>query len=141
MTKRPTKSTPRAGPVKLGRYIMRDAVIVVHYDPAMTDGSEVWNGWVDGAYLHMTIGHEPEWGRMVVSALHEVVELGLMLNDAAFSPADSLRREDLGRYRYMFDHDVLTRVCNHAGDMLAYLLPDLEKAWKKHRAKPGKGSR
>lgn len=122
-------------PAKLfvGRYIMQDAVMRVYISSSI-GGGEVSIGWCKGhdTYMVMTLGFDEHWAVVVQSATHETVEVAFRMAKAAFLPSfNGLLRRGSDAYRFFCTHDQFTEICDAAGDMLCYLLPDLQQAWKK----------
>ena len=71
------------------------------------------------------------WQQVYAAALHEVMEASFIAVLGSFTPFSSITRSDTGRFRFMLDHDQFTLACIHAGDMMAMMAPEMEKAWKK----------
>lgn len=118
-------------PIRIGRYVMFDATIIVN-GVAGTDGGRVDFEWAKEAFITMTISlGSPSWSAVVASALHEVMELAFILRHCHYERSATLRPNDTSRYTLMADHAEFTEICRHAGDMMACLLPDLAKAYNK----------
>lgn len=116
----------------LGRYVMHDAMILVYGDPKTNQGTIAFGWQKKNAFIQMLIGLNESWPRVVSVALHEIVELSMRLSKATYQPHHSAMRLDYpSTFRFFFDHDQWTRIADHGGDMLTYLLPGLEVLWKK----------
>jgi len=123
-------------PAFIGRYILHDILFHVYYDHTYESGAEVAYAWTPHGFVTMTIyGKGKCWQQVYAHALHEVMEASFVAEKVSFSPFGGLQRQDTGRFRFMLDHDQFTDACLHAGDMLALMVPELEKAWKKGRRK------
>ncbi len=122
-------------PIRIARYCMQDAPIEVWL--VGPDGyTAVDFDWTPSAFAKMTIPMSDDWCEMVKRMLHEVVECSLRWSKGAYLPAfNSIIRSDTGSYRFMFDHDQFAEAMVHAGDMVRHLYPDLQKEWRKAKAK------
>ena len=127
---------PGDGLVKVGRYTMHDNTIDVYYDPNDESGTARF-GWTDSGFIRIVIGgRDTKWAGVAGTALHELMEVSFRLVRAGFEPIfSSLNRRDTGRFRFFLDHDQFTESCQHVGDVLAFLLPDLYRVHKEHTKK------
>jgi hypothetical protein len=119
------------GRVRVGRYVMHDAVIVVYVDMEARDSQTVF-AWNEYGYIEMTIGLKHDhWTWVMDGMLHEVIETGMMLEKASHIPAESLKQHGADAYVFMLDHPKFTRLIRHAADILQHLIPEIKRLWRK----------
>lgn len=77
---------------------------------------------------------QPDWRALIAVLLHEAFEFACARVGLRYSPSDDLGR-DHAAYVFVMDHPRFTKTCALVADFAAQCLPDLEKAWKKWKAK------
>lgn len=123
--------------VRIGRYVMFDAVIGVWLDYDSRDADARW-GWTEDGYVTITVGGgHKEWAQVVSGALHEVVEAAFVLRRCHYKPTSSLNVNytAMDQFTFVASHREFSEIMAHAGDALTYILPDLERAWMQGRKK------
>lgn len=118
-------------PLLIGRYTIFCNTFRVYMDPGDASSHAVFS-WSPEGFVRISVGIRGHtWCQVVSSALHEVLEVGLRLKGCCLEPVCGLPRNDTGRFRFHMDHDQYTEVVQEVGDVLAFLLPDLAKAYNK----------
>lgn len=85
----------------------------------------------------ITIGLDVSWPEIFGSLLHEALEALLTIDRCRFR--DTMRYyNDHASYVFMFNHDILTNVCECASDGIMTVLPKLKRAWAEHKHKKSK---
>lgn len=120
--------------IRVGRYIMHDAVTTVWADPC-NESSHIDQGWTDEGYLKVVVSIKAsEWKDVLENAIHEVGELAFRLFHGCYTPDfTGLRPWNTDRYMFMFSHSQWSMMAQHMGDYLAFLLPDLRDIYLKER--------
>jgi hypothetical protein len=72
---------------------------------------------------------EEEWGRLVISVLHEAKEFVQMRMGLRFIPGVDYANDAAG-YVFMETHAQHAEVCARVGWFLATCMPDVCKAWR-----------
>ena len=121
---------------RLGRCIMFDNLVSVYVDSENRDGYGEM-GWPEkegDGYPTITIGlKEKLWAKVVEIAMHEVMEMCWLLGGHQWQPHRGLRNFSSGRFLFIADHNQFTEVVHNAADVMTYLMPELNKAWKKSK--------
>jgi hypothetical protein len=126
------RNEQRVKRLKLGRRVMFDAMLTV-YLVKPKDGSTVTWAWTREGYITVDVGWRECWAQTFSGCLHEIMEAAFVLRRCHLRPSENLRVEYDAADSYVFHarHYEFTEICAHAGDVLAYLGPDLHRAWMK----------
>ena len=74
------------------------------------------------------------WWEVVVVAQHEAFEYIAAQMELRFKPCGtSMSASDT--YRFVFNHEQFSRICEEVGYFMAKMLPDLATSFKKHGVK------
>lgn len=96
-------------------------------------GAEFWFHPEHGKPPRIKIGLDCDWPELLGNFLHELFEFGHSYNGSRFAPDGADRGSDC--YRFMFDHNMFSRVCVEAGIFCSEAVPELSKAYHKRKSK------
>lgn len=122
----------KAGPVRVGRYVMFDATFTVYLTAGGDSGG--YFEWREDGFILVDVASNDVWAKVVANALHEVMEVGFVLRRCHYTPYSALKNDAVDAFLFVARHHEFTEICQHAGDALSYMLPDLAEAWKKVQA-------
>lgn len=126
--------TKKARAITVGRYVMHDTPFTVVLTTECL-GGDVDYGWgsikEDRTFIVMHIGMNESFGNVMKTVVHEVMEMSIRMAKGAYAPSfNILARDDSDRFHFFMSHFQFTEACDHAGDVLTYLIPDLKRCWR-----------